>query len=127
MGPSDVRLTVLRSDPAPAWRARLARVWGVQLVDPEAPWRIEMDRFAAELDDGLQRIAYPEVTAEDRVTFLESAVAWQVRRALIAGRFDLAVRLARAGTERLGRLAPAPPRASSTVPAAWRTSADPPA
>ena len=74
MGPSDVRLTVLRWEPAPRWRMRLERVWGVRLDDPEARWRLELDRFAAELDDGLRRIAYPEVTAEDRATFLQLAV-----------------------------------------------------
>src|SRR5262249_55956578 len=125
MGPRAACLTVLRPDPTPAWRVRLERDWGVRLDDPEARWRLELDRFAAELDDGLRRIAYPEVTAEGRVTFLELALAWQVRRALNAGRFDLAVRLARAGCERRdgldsGRDGSSPYRAS------WGTPEDPP-
>lgn len=60
---------------------------------------------AAEIvDEGLRDIDFEEVTTEDRITFVEAAVAWQVRQALRCGRFDLALRLQRYGAERTAQL-----------------------
>jgi len=64
----------------------------------------ELHRCAEELEQGLRDIDFDEVTIEDRITFVELAVAWQVRRALGRGRFDLAVRLQHVGAERIARL-----------------------
>jgi len=44
------------------------------------------------------------VTLEDRITYVEHAVSWQVRRALRAGRFDLALDLRSFGARRVGEL-----------------------
>jgi len=57
-----------------------------------------------EVEQGLRDIDFEEVTLEDRIVFVELAVAWQVRRALWAGRFDLAVRLPQCGVQRIARL-----------------------
>ena len=72
----------------------------------DGPGRLDRDlrRLAADLEEGLRTIDFPEVTIEDRITFLEQAVAWQVRRALWNGRFDLAVRLQRVGAERIAEI-----------------------
>ncbi len=56
------------------------------------------------MEQGLRDIDFDEVTTEDRITFIEYAVAWQVRRALISGQFDLAIRLQQFGAERMARL-----------------------
>lgn len=56
------------------------------------------------VEEGLRDIDFDEVTSEDRITFVEAAVAWQVRQALICGRFDLALRLQRYGAERVAQL-----------------------
>ena len=61
-------------------------------------------RLTEEVEAGLRAIDFEEVTTEDRITFVEYAVAWQVRRALSRGRFDLALRLRRFGAERIARL-----------------------
>ena len=50
-------------------------------------------RLTGEVEQGLRDIDFDEVTTEDRITFVEYAVAWQVRRALLCGRLDLAIRL----------------------------------
>jgi len=60
--------------------------------------------LAGEVEEGLRDIDFDEVTTEDRITFVECAVAWQVRRTLRRGRFDLALRLQRFGTERIAQL-----------------------
>ncbi len=61
-------------------------------------------RLTAEVEDGLRAIDFDEVTLEDRLAFLEQAVVWQVRRALRAGRFDLALSLQRFGVRRLAEI-----------------------
>jgi len=61
-------------------------------------------RLTGEVEQGLRDIDFDEVTTEDRITFVEYAVAWQVRRALLCGRFDLAIRLQRFGAEWVARL-----------------------
>jgi hypothetical protein len=58
----------------------------------------------ADVEQGLHDIDFEEVTTEDRITFVECAVAWHVRAALRAGRFDLAIRLQRFGAERAAQL-----------------------
>jgi hypothetical protein len=60
--------------------------------------------MAEVIEEGLRDIDYEEVTAADRITFVEAAVAWQVRQALRCGRFDLALRVQRYGAERTARL-----------------------
>jgi len=64
----------------------------------------ELRRFADEVEEGLRDIDFEEVTIEDRITFVERVVAWQVRRALARGRFDLAVRIQHLAVERIARL-----------------------
>jgi len=60
--------------------------------------------MAEVIEEGLRDIDYDEVTTPDRITFVEAAVAWQVRQALRCGRFDLALRLQRYGAERTAQL-----------------------
>jgi len=86
------------------WRDRLERAWGLTLHDSVAPSRLHLPGFVGELEQGLGLIDFPEVTVEDRITFLEAAVAWQVRRALRAGRFDLAIRIQAFGAKRVMEL-----------------------
>jgi hypothetical protein len=57
-----------------------------------------------EVEAGLREIDFDGVTTEDRITFVEYAVAWQVRRALRCGRFDLALQLQRFGADRTAQL-----------------------
>ena len=89
----------------PRWQVRLERTWGVSLRPPPSRLELELARCVDEWDAGLARIEYPEVTAEDRATFLERVVCWQVRRALGAGRFDLALALTRLAPHRIAQLA----------------------
>ena len=105
MGPSVGRLGDERS-PArlPRWRDRLERTWGVRLPPPRSPLDVELERCLDEWEAGLQQIDFPEVTDEDRVTFLEVVVSGQVRRALRAGRFDLALALSSLGSRRVAEL-----------------------
>ena|SRR5207253_2742243 len=65
---------------------------------------LAFDALTSEIVAGLESIAFDEVTVRDRVTFVEHAVVWQVRRALAAGRFDLALALQRWGVERIETL-----------------------
>lgn len=105
MGP---RVAGLDAERAPAtlprWRVRLERTWGVTLCPP--PWALdaELARCRDEWETGLRRIDFPEVTDEDRVTFLEHVVSAQIRRALRAGRFDLALAIRACGTRRVAEL-----------------------
>ena len=46
--------------------------------------------FISEIESGLARIDFPEVTEEDRVTFLEASGEWLERIALRMGREDIA-------------------------------------
>jgi len=71
-----------------------------RLDDAETAWQW----MAENVEEGLRDIDFDEVTTEDRITFVEAAVAWQVRRALGCGRFDLALRLQRYGAERTAQL-----------------------
>lgn len=70
-------------------------------MDPVDRVFLEM---AEVVEEGLRDIDFEEVTAVDRITFVEAAVAWQVRQALRCGRSDLALRLERYGAERTTRL-----------------------
>jgi hypothetical protein len=65
---------------------------------------LHLHRVREEVEAGLREIDYGEVTLQDRVTFVECAVAWQVHLALRRGRFDLAVQLCRFGVERIAAL-----------------------
>jgi hypothetical protein len=64
----------------------------------------ELRQLAHDIDADLREIDFAEVTTEDRIAFLEAGFAWQVRRALWAGRFDLAIEVQRFGAERIARL-----------------------
>ena len=90
MGPRVAGLGTARTAPAPRWRERLERTWGVVLPATTLALDAELARCLAELEEGLARIDFAEVTDADRVAFLEHVVSWQVRRALGARRFDLA-------------------------------------
>jgi len=94
----------------PRWRDRLERTWGVTLPAPWSPLDAELERCLEEWETGLRQIDFPEVTEEDRVTFLEVVVSGQVRRALRAGRFDLALALSSLGSRRVAQLREAPGR-----------------
>jgi len=85
----------------PRWRERLERTWGVTLRPPRSALDPELERCLEEWELGLRRIDYPEVTDEDRVTFLEYVVSMQVRRALRAGRFDVASALSSLASRRV--------------------------
>ena len=63
-----------------------------------------LDRVAEEVEAGLRDIEFDEVTLEDRITFVEYAVAWQIRLALRCARFDLAVKLREFGAQRIADL-----------------------
>jgi hypothetical protein len=105
MGPRVAGLGAERSLATPArWRDRLERTWGVTLRTPPSQLDAELARCLAEWEDGLANIDFPEVTDEDRVTFLEHVVSWQIRRALRAGRFDLALAVRALGTRRVAEL-----------------------
>jgi hypothetical protein len=65
---------------------------------------LAFENLTAELEAGLRSIDFDGVTEEDRVTFLEQAVVWQVRGALRAGQFDLALELQRYGMDRIAGL-----------------------
>src|SRR5206468_11415818 len=86
------------------WRDRLERAWGVTLRELDARPGLDLAGFARELDEGLSLIDFPDVSAEDRIAFNEAAVAWQVRRALRAGRFELALELQALGARRANDL-----------------------
>jgi len=66
--------------------------------------RLELDQLTSEVEDGLREIDFDEVTVEDRVTFVEYAVVWQVRRALRCGQFDVALAIQRYGVRRIAEL-----------------------
>jgi hypothetical protein len=106
MGP---RVAGLGTERAPAtvprWRDRLERTWGVALRAPTSPLDAELARCLHEWETGLRQIDFPEVTDEDRVTFLEHVVSWQIRRALRAGRFDLALAVRSLGARRVAEFA----------------------
>ena len=98
MGPGVARLVAARDVQAPPrWRERFERTWGVTLHVPGSPFDAELTRCLAELESGLAQIDFPEVTEADRVAFLEQAVSGQVRRALHARRFDLALAVSAQG------------------------------
>ena len=106
MGPGVAGLGAERTPAAlPRWRDRLERTWGVALRPPPSPFAAELARCLDELESGLEHIDFPEVTDADRITFLEHAVSWQVRRALRAGRFDLALAVSAQGRRAIADLA----------------------
>ena len=88
--------------------ARLRRTWSRLLRRPRArdanDEPLQYERLIREVEAGLEDIAFEEVTIEDRATFVEHAVVWQVRRALRTCQFDLALRLARFGVHRIAQL-----------------------
>jgi hypothetical protein len=84
---------------------RLERTWGVTFIPPPARLDAMLVRCIREWQWGLAQIDFPEVTDEDRVTFLEHVLNRQVRRALRAGRFDLALAIRSLGARRLAKLA----------------------
>ena len=97
MGPRVAGLSAQRAPATlPRWRVRLERTWGVSL--PASRLDAELARCRDEWETGLRRIDFPEVTDDDRVTFLEHVVSAQIRRALRAGRFDLALAVRALGT-----------------------------
>jgi hypothetical protein len=104
MGPRAAGLSWSAPAGTPRWRLRLEREWGVTLDAGQLRHDAELARLLGPLEAGLHQIDFPEVTLEDRITYLEHAMRWQMRRALHAGRFDLAVHLQRMGTERLRAL-----------------------
>ena len=103
MGPRVAGLSAERPPATlPGWRVRLERTWGVSL--PASRLDAELARCRDEWETGLRRIDFPEVTDEDRVTFLEHVVSAQIRRALRAGRFDLAIAVRTLGVRRVAEL-----------------------
>ena len=86
------------------WKQRLRHVRS----DADSSRSIQVDRAfrqrAEEIEEGLRDIDFEEVTTEDRITFVECVVAWQVRSAPRCGRFDLALLLQRFGAERVAQL-----------------------
>jgi hypothetical protein len=103
MGPRVAGLGAERTPaPLPRWRDRLEQTWGVTLHTP--PLEAELARCLDEWESGLAQIDFPEVTDEDRLTFLEHVVSWQIRRALRAGRFDLAIAVRSLGAHRVADL-----------------------
>ncbi len=73
-------------------------------IDPADSDAVALRLLTAEVEDGLRSIDFDEVTLEDRLAFVEQAVVWQMRRALRASRFDLALSLHRYGIRRLGEI-----------------------
>jgi hypothetical protein len=86
------------------WDRHIRRSWPRSDAQPSDAEALDPDRLMAEVEEGLRDIEFAEVTTEDRITFVEYAVAWQVRRALRCGRFDLALQLGRFGVQRIGEL-----------------------
>jgi len=85
------------------WKARLWHLpWDAQLEE-SLQLEVAFHQLAAEVEEGLRDIDFDEVTTDDRIAFVEAAVAWQVRRTLACGRFDLALRIQRYGAERVAR------------------------
>jgi len=74
--------------------------WRTRWPDADA----EVRAFARALERDLAELEYEEVTAEDRVTFVEAVVEQGMRRALARGCFDLALRLRSYGRERVRAL-----------------------
>jgi len=83
---------------------RLLRRWIRGRTAAPSCERLELRELTEEIEVGLRDIDFDEVTLEDRVTFVEYAVVWQVRRALGAGQFDLALALQRFGVQRIEQL-----------------------
>jgi hypothetical protein len=74
----------------------------------------ELRDLVAEVEGHLRDIDFVEVTAADRITYVEYAVAWRVRVALRKGRFDLALWLNRYGQRRIAELQDGPGREASS-------------
>ena len=88
----------------PRWRERLERTWGVTLYPRRSPVDAELARCVDEWERGLREIDLPGVTGEDRVTYLEHVVSWDIRSALRAGRFDLALAIRALGARHFADL-----------------------
>jgi len=105
MGPGVAGLSACGAlEAAPRWRLRLERDWGVTFRAGGEHRAAERERWLGPLEAGLRQIDFPEVTLEDRITYLEHAVSWQVRRALLAGRFDLALEVRSFGALQIAEL-----------------------
>jgi hypothetical protein len=105
MGPRAAGLTAAGALHAPPrWQLRLERDWGVPLHRTRPGRDARRERLVALLEAGLRQIDFPEVTPEDRIAYLEQALRWQVRRALLAGRFDLALEIRSLGAPGLAEL-----------------------
>jgi hypothetical protein len=63
-----------------------------------------VERFSEDIEAILRNIDFEEVTVADRVTFVELAVDWQVRRVLECNRLDLAVELRKFGERQIAKL-----------------------
>ena len=63
-----------------------------------------VESFSDEIESMLRDIDYEEVTVADRITLVELAVDWQVRRVLEHNRFDVAVELRKFGERQIERL-----------------------
>jgi hypothetical protein len=86
------------------WKWRLASIAAGEPAPRVDDVELAFHAMAEIVEEGLRDIDFDEVTSEDRITFVEAAVAWQVRQALVCGRFDLALRLQRYGAERVAQL-----------------------
>jgi hypothetical protein len=94
---------------------RLLRRW-IQKRAGDRHDGLELRELTEEVEAGLRDIGFDEVTIEDRATFVEHAVIWQVRRALRVGQFDLALALQRFGVERIAQLHASAPSVDADPP-----------
>lgn len=62
------------------------------------------ERLRSEIEASLRSIDFDEVTLEDRVSFVERAAVWQMRQAIRANRFDLALWLHKYAVERIAEI-----------------------
>jgi hypothetical protein len=86
------------------WKAQLWHLpWEAEL-EQSLQLEVAFQQLVQEVEDGLRDIDFDDVTTDDRIAFVEAAVAWQVRRTLARGRFDLALRIQRYGAERVAQL-----------------------
>ena len=89
------RRTEESGDPAPAEASR---------ADAAIKVSREFCDLVQEIEAHLRDIDFDEVTIEDRVTYVEYAVAWRMRLAIRRGRPDLAVCLQHYGRRRIAQL-----------------------
>src|SRR5262249_4185049 len=105
MGSRAAGLNAALADPCPPrWRGRVERAWGVGWGAPSRELDHALASYVDGWEEGLAQLDFPEVTDEDRRTFLVHVVSWQVRCALRAGRFELALALRSLGALRVAEL-----------------------